>query len=106
MELTELHGSRFELAIERFRNGDAFTYSGVGFLLAPDGAFEVRVASSWFSDNVTEQTAMSDFEMAKSFADSLTSASPTFSSLIENLTHRYILIDDYKVSGIELCRLV
>lgn len=106
MEITEPHGSRFELALELFREGRAFTFDGVGFWLAPDGALEVRTQTSWYRENVTEQTALNDLERAQNLADSLERASSEFASLVKGHARRYVLIDDYKMGGIELCRLI
>ncbi|HEU0143372.1 MAG TPA: hypothetical protein VFQ47_01185 [Nitrososphaera sp.] len=106
MEITEPHGSRFELALELFQDGRAFTFDDVGFWLAPDGALEVRVQTSWYRENVTEQTALNDLERAKNLADFLERASPEFASLVKDRPRRYVLVDDYKMGGIELCRLI
>jgi hypothetical protein len=106
MEITEPHGSRFELALERFRDGRAFTFDGVGFWLAPDGVLEARVQTSWFRENVTEQTALNDLERAKNLADTLVEASASFASLVKDRPRRYVVVDDYKMGGIELCRLI
>jgi hypothetical protein len=69
MEISEPYGSRFELALDRLRDGHAFTFRGVGFWLAPDGSLEVRVPSSWRMENTTEQTALNDLENAKYLMD-------------------------------------
>jgi hypothetical protein len=106
MEITEPHGSRFELALELFRDGRALTFDGVGFWLAPDGALEVRAQTSWYRENVTEQTALNDLERAKTLAASLVKASSEFASLVKGRARRYVLVDDYKMGGIELCRLI
>jgi hypothetical protein len=106
MEITEPHGLRFELALERLRDGHAFTFRGVGFWLAPDGSLEVRVPSSWGIENTSEQTALSDLEHAKKLLDVLIVESPSFASLVKDRARRFVLIDDYGMGGVELCRLV
>ena len=106
MEILEPQGSRFELALELFRDGASFTYDGVGFWLASDGALEVRVQTSWRPGNVTEQTAMGEFARAEKLANSLADASPAFASLVRGRPLCFVLVDEYKMGGITLCRLV
>ena len=106
MEVTEPHGSRFEVALERLRDGHAFTFRGVGFWLAPDGSLEVRAQSSWRIENTTEQTALSDLENAKNLLAALIKGSSSFASLVMGRAHRFVLIDDYGMGAVELCRLV
>ena len=106
MEITEPHGPRFELALDRFRDGHAFTLNGVGFWLAPDGALEVSAQTSWFIENVTEQRALDDLDRARRLTDTLIEESPAFASLVKGRPRRYVLIDDYKMGGVVLCRLV
>ena len=106
MEISEPHGSRFELALERLQDGHAFTFRGVGFWLAPDGSLEVRAPSSWRIENITEQTALSDLERAKNLLDVLIEESSSFASLVNGLARRFVLIDDYGMGAVELCRLV
>jgi hypothetical protein len=106
MEVTEPHGSRFELIIEQFCDGQPFSYQGTGFLLAPDGALELRVPTSWQCANVTEQTALDDFSRAMESVESLVSASVAFASSVVDRARRYVLVEDYGMGGIELCHLV
>ena len=106
MEIFEPHGSRFELALELFRDGRAITFNGVGFWLAPDHALEIRVQTNWQRENVTELTAWADLKMAKGLADALEKASPAFASVVKDRSRRYVLVDEYKNGGVELCRLV
>jgi hypothetical protein len=106
MEITEPHGLRFELALERLQDGHPFTFRGVGFWLAPDGSLEVRVQSSWRIENMSEQTALSDLENARNLLDALVKESSSFASLLEGHSRRFVLIDDYGMGAVELCRLV
>ena len=105
MEITDPHGSRFELALERLRDGHAFTFRGVGFWFAPDGSLEVRVQSSWRIENTTEQTALNDLDNAKNLMDDLIEESSSFASLVKDSARRLVLIDDYGMGAVELCHL-
>jgi hypothetical protein len=65
MNLIELAGPRFQLAIERFAEGHSFTYAGIGFSLTSAGTLECTVPSSWSIENVTEETAEADLRRAE-----------------------------------------
>lgn len=106
MEIFEPHGSRFELALELFRDGYTITFNGVGFLLAPDHAVEIRVQTSWYPENVTQQIALANLKSAQDLADDLLKTSPAFAALVKDRPRRYIVVDEYKNGGIEICRLV
>jgi hypothetical protein len=66
----------------------------------------VRVQSSWRIKNMTEQTALSDLENAKNLLDALVKESSSFASLVKDRARRFVLIDDYGMGAVELCRLV
>ena len=106
MEVTELHGSRFELALELFRANQPFTFRGVGVGLTSDGALEVRVQSSWRIENSTEETALNDLERANILIDALIEESASFAAAVKGRNRRLVVIDDYGMGAVELCRLV
>jgi hypothetical protein len=106
MEIHEPRGSRFALALERLQEGFAFTFRSVGFWIAPDGAIEVRAQTSWFLENITEQTALNDLQKAEDLLNLLEAESSEFASLTQGRLRRYVLVDDYGMGGVELCRLV
>jgi galactose mutarotase-like enzyme len=66
MEIIEVNGSRFDLALERFKAGYPFNFRGVSFRLASDNSLEVSVQSSWQMENTTKDTALGDFKIARS----------------------------------------
>ena len=105
MEVTELHGARFELALDLFRDNQSFTFRGVGVGLASDGALEVRFQSSWRIENATEQTALNDFDRASALIDLLIQESASFASIVRGRDRRLVLIDDYGMGAVELCSL-
>jgi len=106
MEVTELHGSRFELALELFRDNKVFTFRGVGVGLASDGVLELRVQSSWRVENTTEETALNDLEQAGTLIDALIEESASFASIVKGRQRRLVLIDDYGLGAKEFCHLV
>lgn len=106
MQVLEPHGPRFELALERLRNGDAFSFDGVSFWLGPDGYLEVSVGSSWRIENTTEQTALADLQRAMHLVNDLVAKSSSFATVAKSHSQRFILIHDDGMGSVELCRLV
>ncbi len=106
MQVLEPHGPRFELALERLRDGDAFSFNGISFWLAPDGYLEVSVESSWRIENTTEQTALADLQRAMNLVNDLIAKSSSFVAVTKAHPQLFILIHDYGMGSVELCRLV
>lgn len=106
MQVHELYGSRFQLALDLLQAGDAFSYQDVSFWLAPDGCLEVSVRTSWRIENTTTRTAMDDLERAKNLVNDLVAKSPTFATIAKAHPQRFILIHDYGTGSVELCRLL
>lgn len=106
MEVTELRGSRLEVALDLLRDNQGFTFRGIGVSLASDGALEARVQSSWRIENTTEQTALNDLARATTLIDGLIEESASFAAIVKGRERRLVLIDDYGMGAVELCRLV
>lgn len=106
MQVLEPHGPRFELALDRLRDGNAFSFDGVSFWLALDGYLEVSVESSWRIENTTEQTALADLQRAVNLVNDLVAKSSPFAAVTKAYPQRFILINDYGMGSVELCRLV
>jgi hypothetical protein len=108
MEILEPHGQRFEVALELLREGKSFTFDGVRFSLASGGFLVVAIESSyWPPDNMNEQTALRDFQRAKSVADYLAGEKPSFASIYRKHQHLFILLNYYGHGGeMEAARLV
>ena len=106
MQVLEPQGPRFELALERLRDGDAFSFDGVSFWLAQDGCLEVSVVSSWRIENTTEQTALVDVKRAMKLVGDLVAKSSSFAAIAKAHPQRFTLIHDYGTGSVELCRLV
>lgn len=106
MQVFEPHGPRFELALERLREGEAFSFEGVSFCLAPDGHLEVSVESTWSIENTTEQTALRDLQRAMNLVNDLVARSPSFASIAKIHPQRFSLIHDYGTGSVELGRLL
>ena len=106
MEILEPNGQRFEVAIELFQSGEPLSFRGVSFSLAPEGHLEIRVPTSWHLENTTEQTALSDMKVAENTLNDLAAESPAFASVIKDRPRHFVLVYDYGMGGVELCRLI
>jgi hypothetical protein len=102
MNLTDLAGARFQLAIDRFAAGHSFTYLGIGFRLDLDGSLECEVPSSWSIENVTEATADADLSRAEQVLAELI-GQPAFSTVTSGRPVRMVLIGDYGNGAVTLC---
>lgn len=105
MQITELSGSRFDLALERMIEGYSFTFQDIGFCLSGDGMLDISVDSSWAFDNITTERAVADLKRAQSVYDILR-ASPAFARSVGNSVPQFILIYDTGNGAVELGRLV
>ena len=106
MEILEPSGKRFEVALELFQSGEPLSFRGVSFALAPEGHLVVRVPTSWYLENTTEQTALNDLEVAENTLNDLVLESPAFASVVKDRPRHFVLVYDYGMGGVELCRLI
>ena len=106
MEILEPNRKRFEVALELFQSGEPVSFRGVSFALAPEGYLAVRVPTSWYLENTTEQTALSDFKVAENTLNDLVGESLAFASVVKNRSRHFVLVYDYGMGGVELCRLI
>ena len=106
MEILEPHGKRFEIALKLFHSGEPLSFRGVSLALAPEGYLVARVSTSWHLENTTERTALSDFQVAESTLNDLIAGSSAFASVVKNCPRQFVLVYDYGMGGVELCRLV
>lgn len=106
MQVFEPHGPRFQLALERLREGDSFSFEGVSFWLAPDGHLKVSVVSSMRIENTREQTALADLHRAMNIVSQLAATNASFASIATAHPQRFSLIHDYGTGSVELAQLV
>lgn len=104
LNVSQLLGSRFELALQLFQQGQSITCDGVVLRLLPD-ALQVCAVSSWQMQNVTEQTAWQDIRAAQHCVEKLIHRNSDFAILIEGKPKRYLLIEDYGMGSVELWRV-
>ena len=106
MEILEPNGKRFEVALELFQSEEPLSFRGVSFALTPEDYLAVRVPTSWYLENTTEQTALSDFKVAENTLNDLVGESPAFASVVKNRFCHLVLVYDYGMGGVELSRLI
>jgi hypothetical protein len=97
-------GSRFDLAMERFRSGETFEFRDVGFRLEADGAVHCIVDSSWSAENTTSASAVQDLDSAEVVFKHLTEHSPEFAATVGGRPVSYDLVEDYGMGSVLICR--
>jgi hypothetical protein len=97
-------GERFNLAIERFREGNEIIFQDIGFYLNPNGTVECRIQSSWRIENINESRVKEDFTSAEGVYNNLISSSDIFAEIVKSKKLSKVLIDDYGMGAIEICR--
>lgn len=97
----------FEAGLELLREGQAFSFEGIRFSFSDDGELVVEVESSYWLENITEQTAFRDLQRAKSVAEYLAGANAAFGAIYRERKRLFMLVDYYgRGGGMEVGRLV
>ena len=96
-------GPRFELALERFREGHSFEFHDVAFTRGPDGVVHAEVESSWRGTQVTPDTALSDLARAERALEELLAASPMFRDTVAPQPIEYEVCEDYGQGRVLVC---
>lgn len=106
MKVDELDSNRFEVALELFKEGQSFEFSGVDFYPDKENKrLEVRIFTSWELGNLTEQIALSEIENGQKVLNYLLEQSQRFSETIQNYQPRFSLIHTYGMGDVEICYL-
>lgn len=77
----------------------------VTFRRIADDAIEAAVASSWLPENLTEARAREDLEPVRQQTEALHAGDAAFRAVIGTSRIDYVLVDDYDIGSIALCRL-
>jgi hypothetical protein len=102
MQITNLLGERFNLALDRFQKGDHLVFENASYVLKNSDSILCKYQSSWIPENVDSEKAEKDFKSAKQTFDFLKKESKKFGELVDNRDLEIILIDDYGMGVIEL----
>jgi hypothetical protein len=93
------------VALELLATGKPFQLGQVTFLRLDPQTVEASVASSWQLENVTEERARSDLDAARARVDALLREDAEFHGAIDGSTIEYLLVDDYEIGSVAICRL-
>jgi len=104
MRITKTEGPRYQLAIDRFREGHALLFENLALRLAADEV-QCSISASWQPESITEQRARTDFMAAESALARLLSSSTELASALEDRELRYELVHDYGTGGILVATL-
>jgi hypothetical protein len=104
MRIDKTSGERFKLALERFSEGHEIIFQDVGFYLNSNGNVECRVQTSWRIENITESSAKTDLASSEVIYKKLINSSDVFAKLVKGKKLSKVLIDDYGMGSIEICR--
>ncbi len=96
-------GSRFDLAMERFRSGNSFEFGGVAFSIDQGGVVRCIVETSWEADKVTAGTANCDLDEGEAAFRFLMNESTQFRAAVTGRPISYELAEDYGMGSISIC---
>lgn len=96
-------GSRFDLAMERFRSGEAFEFREVAFCIDRGGVVHCTVESSREAENVTLATAIGDLHEGEAAFRFLMGESPEFKLVVCERPLSYDLIEDCGMGSVLIC---
>lgn len=104
MEITELSGARYDLAIKRFREGmDSLLYEEV--LFVNNGtSMTVNSYSDWHLDRTTEVMARAKIERSKDVLIVLSRSSQEFREIESELPKEFVFCCDYHAGAVMLAR--
>lgn len=103
--LDEPSGPRWELALDLLRRGEPFSLGVLTFRRIREDVIEAAVASSWQLQNVTVARARDDLETARRRTEALLADDAAFSSVVGPSRIEYVLVDDYEIGAVAICRL-
>jgi len=102
MRVTKLLGERFNLALDRFQEGDHLSFQEASFVLIDEGTVQCNYQSSWKPENLDREKAKKDFIEAEKTFSFLKKNSSKFRELVTNRNIEISLIDDYGMGTLEL----
>jgi len=105
LRIEEPSGPRFDLALDLLQAGQSFVFIDCG-LRVEDGVLNVLVPTQWEPHSITEPRAVEELRRAERNIASLAAASPRFAAIVANLRKAFILVYDYGMGGLWLCRLL
>jgi len=102
MEISQLSGKRYELAMELFREQkDGLKYENIYFL-NKGHTLEVVSFSKWQLDSVTKDMAKEQIARSKTVMQQLSELNPEFKQIEASCKKEYLFCYDYHTGGIML----
>jgi hypothetical protein len=95
---------RWAAALELLATGKPFRLGRVTFRRLDPQTVEAA-ASSWQLENVSEERARSDLDGARARVAALLSEDAEFEGAIDGSTIQYVLVEDYEIGSVAICRL-
>ena len=103
MEIFELEGKRFEIALEMLNEGDYIIYDKIGFQIN-DNKVKIYVWSDYINlENITKDIAMRDLNNAKTRLADILDKSKGLSDILKDKEFIYSVNLDEGKSGINIC---
>jgi hypothetical protein len=97
-------GGRWEIALDLFRRGEAFSLGEITFRRVDPACIEAAVASAWVPMDLTEQRARDELEQAQVEVDSLCEIT-AFRDAVGGSPIEVVLVHDYDTGSLPLCRM-
>ncbi len=105
MRITKAEGTRYQLAVDRFREGHPLVFENLCLRLATEDEVHCSIAATWQPESITHERAHADFEAASATVARLLQSSPEVASTIEDRDIRYELFHDYGMGAIRIATL-
>jgi|GEM_PF-3227982 hypothetical protein len=105
MNVTEINTQRFKVALDLLREGRPLTFDSVTYFLANEKILSVSIESSWELENLTDDRALGDLQLAKSNFAYLLRNFEDFRVLVSGLQPSFHLVRDYGTGAVELASL-
>ena len=102
MNIDQLSGKRFDVALELFIEGkSSITYRGIVFYREKN-KLSVNSYSDFLLENTTRDMAIEKIEYSKIILDEMMKSVPQFSANVEGLEKEYAFCYDYQTGAVAL----
>jgi hypothetical protein len=102
VQVNTLSGDRYELALDRFQEGENISYLKASFVLIDNNRVKCNFQCSWNPTNMDREKARKDFEEAEGVFRYLKNNSPRFDRIVKDRDLEIVLIDNYGMGAIEI----
>ena len=102
LDITSGSHDRVATGIDIIRSGGRIRYNDIFVGLSPEKQIAVGINTSWLPDNITENSALEEFQVAESQYLSLLRHHSEFDQILSGRPIVYELIYDYRVGAVLL----